>query len=423
MTERFVVIGAGLTGGTAAATLREYGFDGEVTLIGTEAHPPYERPPLSKAYLRGEVAFEDSLVRPEAFWPAHGVQAHLGVTATALDLERRVVALSDGEEVPFDRLLLATGARNRRPSIPGFNLDGVFGLRTLEECDRIRAAAVPGARAVLAGMGFIGCEVAASLRSLGVEVMAIDAGSVPLERVVGPEVGSVLGAVHREHGVVMVSGDRVAAFEGHGRVERVVSGGGRTLECDLVVAGMGVEPVAELALAAGIDVENGVLVDDRCRTSADGVFAAGDVANHDHPVFGRHMRVEHWDNAIRHGRAAALSMLGRDTPYQDIPWFWSDQYDQNLQYAGYCTGWDRLVVRGSLPERAFTAFYLQDGVVQAVVALNRGREARQAMPLIRARAAVDPERLADQGVNLLDLVPRGVALAEADRSSTGGGST
>lgn len=402
-TERIVIVGGGLAGGTAAATLRREGFDGPLTLIGAEPHPPYERPPLSKSFLRGETPFEEALVEPEEFWDQMEVEARLGVVAASVDAGRKVVVLADGEEVPFDKLLVTTGARNRRFPIPGLELEGIHSLRTVDEALRIREEIVPGRRAVIGGMGFIGSEVAASLRQGGVEVTVVDGGSVPLERVLGEQVGGVLGAVHRDHGVRIVANDRVASFDGAGRVETVVTAAGKRLECDFVVLGLGVEPITELLAETGVVIDNGIVVDDLCRTNVEGIFAAGDVANHFHPIYQARVRVEHWQHAIKHGRAAALSMLGKGVSYADVHWFWSDQYDQKLQYAGYHREWDDLVVRGDLDQRTFTAFYLMGGAVQAVVSLNRGEDVRAATPLIEARAVIDPARLADERVELAKL--------------------
>jgi 3-phenylpropionate/trans-cinnamate dioxygenase ferredoxin reductase subunit len=248
-----------------------------------------------------------------------------------------------------------------------------------------------------------------------VEVAAVDGGSVPLQRVLGEQVGGILGEVHRDHGVRMVTQDRVAAFEGAGRVERVVTANGEHLDCDFAVLGLGVEPVVDWLATSGIELDNGVAVDELCRTNLEGVFAAGDVANHLHPVFRRRVRVEHWQNAIKHGRAAALSMLDKGAPYRDVHWFWSDQYDQNLQYAGFHTDWDQLAVRGNLKGREFVAFYLKDGLVQAVVALNRGADVRVATPLIERLVPVDADQLADESRDLGALA----SAASRDRSPAG----
>jgi 3-phenylpropionate/trans-cinnamate dioxygenase ferredoxin reductase subunit len=406
--QRFVIIGASLAGARAAAVLREEGFDGDVQLIGGEGQPPYNRPPLSKGYLRGQERFEDQLVHPVAYYAEHDIQLRLGIRAARIDPARKVVELEGGEHVGYDRLLVATGGRNRALSVPGADLDGIFQLRTVEDCDRIRAAARSGRRAVVIGLGFIGSEVAASLRQLGVEVTAVEGYPVPLARVLGKEVGEVLAAIHRDHGVELVLEDSVAAFEGAGRVERVRTKKGRRFECDLVIAGIGIAPNSELLAAAGAAVDNGVLVDERCRTSLPDVYAAGDVANHLHPIFGR-LRVEHWNNAFQQGRAAARSMLGREEPYDYLHSFWSDQYEHVIEYVGFAASWDALVFRGRPESRKFLGFYLQEGIVRAAVGLNRGgdpedpkaeSELKLVARLIRDRVRVEPSKLADEEVDL-----------------------
>lgn len=400
MTRTFAVVGASLAGGTAAAVLRTEGFDGRVVLVGEEPHPPYERPPLSKEYLRAEVPFERSLVRPRGFWEENGIETRFGVRAVRIDTGARVVSLSDGDRVHYDAVLVATGGRNRRPPIPGLDLEGVHGLRTLDDADRLRAAIAPGRKAVVVGMGFIGCEVAASLRQSGIQVTAIEPLPVPLHRAVGEEVGRVVEAIHRDQGVELLLGEGVAAFEGDGRVEAVRTTGGRVVGCDLAVVGLGIEPATGVVTGTPVEVGDGIVVDVLCRTNIPGVFAAGDVAYHHHPVPGRHLRVEHWQNALKQGQAAALSMLGKGAPYDEVHWFWSDQYGHTLQYAGFHDGWDEIVVRGSLEERSFLAFYLKGGLVVAAAALDRGRELRRSIALVKARAAVEPEKLRDPEVDV-----------------------
>jgi 3-phenylpropionate/trans-cinnamate dioxygenase ferredoxin reductase component len=399
-TEHFIVVGASLTGANAAATLRDEGFEGNLVLIGAEAHYPYERPPLSKAFLRGEVPFEDALVRPPAYYKDTDIKTRFGMTVLSVDAGQRAVTLADGEILRYDRLLIATGARNRRFPIPGLDLPGVYDLRTVGDAERIRSEMAPGRKVVVSGLGFIGSEVAASLRRRGLEVTAIDGLRAPLERVLGLEIGEVIAGIHRDQGVELIFEDRVAAFEGGTRVERVVTSQGRTIECDFAVVGLGVEPNVDLLAGTGVKLDNGVVVDELCRTNVDGVYAAGDVANHYHPVFDRHIRIEHWQNAILHGRAAGLSMLDKGQPYDEIHWFWSDQYDHNLQYAGFHTDWDDLVVRGSFEDRNFTAFYMKDGRVLAVVALNRGPDVHRSIPIIKAAGHVDPARLREEETDL-----------------------
>jgi 3-phenylpropionate/trans-cinnamate dioxygenase ferredoxin reductase subunit len=398
--DRFVIAGASLAGATAAATLRDEGFDGSVVLIGSEAHYPYERPPLSKAFLRGEVPFEDSLVRPPAYYKDADIKIHFATTVVSVDAREKALQLSDGEIIRYDRLLITTGARNRSFPIPGIDMAGVYDLRTIGQAEAIRAEMAPGRKVVVSGLGFIGSEVAASLRRRGLEVTAIDGNRAPLERVLGADVGGVMAGIHRDQGVELIFEDRVASFEGNRRVERVVTTNGKTIECDFAVVGLGVEPNVDLLTGTDVQLDNGVVVDELCRTNVEGIYAAGDVANHYHPVFARRIRIEHWQNAIMHGRAAALSMLDKGKPYDEIHWFWSDQYDHNLQYAGYHTEWDDLVVRGSLAERNFVAFYLKDGRIQAAVGLNRGTDVHRAMPLIKARGTVDPVRLREEETDL-----------------------
>jgi 3-phenylpropionate/trans-cinnamate dioxygenase ferredoxin reductase component len=409
-----VIVGASLAGGTAAVTLRDEGFDGDIVLIGAESELPYNRPPLSKGYLRGQDRFSDQLVKPAAYYTEQRIELRLGVRATAIDPTQKLVELEGGERVAYNRLLVTTGGRNRTFSAPGATLPGVFQLRTVQDCDRVRAAVAPGRRAVVIGFSFIGSEVSASLRQMGVEVVAIESSRVPLARVLGDEVGKVLAEIHGEKGVELVSEDSVEALEGSDRVARVRTKKGRAFDCDLVVAGIGIVPNVELLAAAGAQVDNGVLVDERCRTSLPDVFAAGDVANHLHPVFGR-LRVEHWNNGYQQGRAAARSMLGRGEPYDYVHTFWSDQYEHVIEYVGFAASWDRMVFRGRPESRKFLGFYLKDGIVRAAMGLDRGgdpedpkgdSELKAAVEMVRRRAKIDPARLADESSELRALAAR-----------------
>ena len=400
MTRRIVIVGASLTGASAAIALRHQGFDGSITLIGAETHHPYERPPLSKEYLRGETPIDKAFVKKPEWYTENNVEFRLGTRAESLDVEDRAVVLAGGERVPYDDVLIATGVRNRTLKTPGAELGGILQLRTIEESDAIRAAAAGSRTALVIGMGFIGAEVAASLRGLGLDVTAIEPLPTPLARVLGPEVGAALAALHGDNGVNLILEDIVESFEGSDRVETVVTKSGRKIECDMVVAGIGVEPNVEIVAGTPIATENGILVDELCRTNVEGVWAAGDIANHMHPLYGRHMRVEHWQNAMRHGTHAAKSMLGATEPYAEVHWFWSDQYDANIQYAGHHMAWDELVVRGSIPDRSFLAFYVKDGLVDAAVAMNRGKELRKAMAVVKTRKPFDAKQLADEDVDL-----------------------
>jgi 3-phenylpropionate/trans-cinnamate dioxygenase ferredoxin reductase component len=402
--ETVVVVGASLAGGTAAATLRDDGFDGRIVLIGDEPDLPYQRPPLSKTYLRGESSREELLVRPDQWWGAHDVETRLGQPARALDPHRRSVTLADGEPIAFDRCLIATGVRNRALAVPGADLEGVVHLRTVAESERIRAAAANAGHAVVVGMGFIGAEVAASLRSLGVGVTVVEMFQTALFKVLGPRLGEVLASIHRDHGVTLRFNDGVERFEGGDRVERVITASGDTIACDLVVIGVGTTPTTAAFDGLPVAPDGGIAVDARLETAVPGVFAAGDVASHAHPVLGR-VRVEHFDNAIKMGAHAARAVLGSTDPFDDPHWFWSDQYDQHLQMGGVSVT-DDMVVRGSLEDRSFCAFFLDEhGVLRASVSLNRPRDCRRSLPLIRAGVAPDRRALADPDVDLRTLRP------------------
>jgi 3-phenylpropionate/trans-cinnamate dioxygenase ferredoxin reductase subunit len=401
--QTLVVVGANLAGGAAVSTLREEGFEGRVVLIGDEPDVPYERPPLSKEYLRGEKEFDAAFLRPPDWYAEADVDLRLGQRATRLDTGRRVVELHDGASVPYDRLLIATGGKNRHLAVPGHHLDGIFDLRTRADADRIRAESRPGRQAVVVGAGLIGMEVAASLRQMGVEVEVVEIFAAPLIRVLGREVGAAYEGIHRDHGVRFRLGDDVRAFKGRTRVEEVVTVGGARIGCDFVVVGIGIRPDTEIVAGTPISVENGIAVDEYCRTNVDGVFAAGDVANHHHPLFGRRIRVEHWDNALKQGAAAARNMMGRPQVFADPHWFWSDQYEFNLQYVGFASEWDQFVLRGSLEARDFLGFYLSGGIVQAVVGVNRGKDVRRSASIIRERRRVDPRALRDEDVDVRKL--------------------
>jgi 3-phenylpropionate/trans-cinnamate dioxygenase ferredoxin reductase component len=400
-----VVVGASLAGATAAGVLRDEGYEGRLSLIGAEEEAPYERPPLSKEFLRGEHAFEDALVRPASWYAEHDVDARFGTRAVQIDVHPREVVLAGGERLPFDRLLVATGGRNRRLEVPGAGLPGVFDLRYHRDAVQIRDAATAGARVVCVGMGFIGAEVAASLRTIGCDVTVVEIFETTLYRILGPEIGRVLEGIHRDHGVRMHFSDSVERFEGDGRLERVVTDSGTEIDADVAVVGVGTEPAVELMAGTGLDQGGGIPVGPGLETVVPGVFAVGDVARHDHPVFGP-IRVEHYDNAIKMGEHAAHAMLGSSEVFDDPHWFWSDQYDSKVEMAGYAPTWDQMIVRGSLEERSFCAFLLDDGgVIRSTVSLAWKRDVRRSFGLIKAQAAPDPKALADPDVDLRTLVP------------------
>jgi 3-phenylpropionate/trans-cinnamate dioxygenase ferredoxin reductase component len=403
MADTHVIVGAALAGAKAAETLRTEGFDGRVVLLGAEPGLPYERPPLSKDYLRGESERESAYVHPEEYYAEHDIELRRSAHVTTLDLPAREVVLENGERIGFSKLLLATGAEPRRLSLPGTELDGVHYLRDLRDCDALRAALDRGGHAVVIGAGWIGAEVGASARQKGLDVTLVEMLSVPLERVLGRELGEIYAAIHRDHGVELLTEAGVEAIEGAGRAERVRLRGGRSIDCDLVVIGVGVVPRTALAAAAGLDIDDGILCDEHLRTSADGVFAAGDVANAWHPLLQRRLRVEHWHNALEQGPAAARSMLGSGEPYDRVPYFFSDQYEVGMEYAGHATEWDEVVFRGDVEAREFIAFWLRGGRLLAGMNVGVWDVTDDIQAIIRSGAQVDPARLRDPDVSLASL--------------------
>ena len=409
-----VIVGGGVAGGNAAATLREEGYAGPVVLVSQEPGVPFGRPPLSKTYLRSEEDLGGWYVRPAGWYETHDVDRLSGSRVDAIDAAAHAVVLDSGQALRYDKLLIATGGRNRRLGIPGAGLPGIHYLRTVADCETIKREAAPNRHAVVVGMGFIGCEVAASLTQLGVRVTAIFPGEAPLENVLGGQIGTLIGAIHRANGVELRAGDQVAAFEGAERVESVVTAAGHRVACDFAVAGIGIDPDLPAVTGSSIALENGILTDESCRTSVDDVYAAGDVANHRHPLFGR-VRVEHFNNAEKMGAAAARSMLGSDAPYDYLHSFWSDQYEHKIEYVGHVTKWDEFVVRGSLEEGKLIGFYLVDGVVRAAVGLDRGGdpeldldgEMAASARLVAVRARPARGMLADEHAELWSLAGTG----------------
>lgn len=363
-------MGGGLTGGNAAKTLRKHGYAGELMILGDEPALPFGRPPLTKGYLVGKEELSSWIVASPDWYRRHRIEL-VPARVSGVDPGRKEVRLESGDAIRYGRLLIATGGRNRRLGVPGSSLEGVHQLRTIAECDAIKREARRGTRAVVVGSGFIGSEVSASLRQRGVEVTSVMRGEAPLDAVLGAEVGAVFAAIHREHGVDLLAQDEVVRFDGSLRVERVVTKKGRRIPCDFVVVAVGIEPNVESLRGSGIAIRNGILVDSSCRTNVSGIFAAGDVANHLHPTFGR-VRVEHYNNAEKQGAAAAASILGSRAAYSYMHSFWSDQFDDKLEYIGHVRQWDRFVVRGSLEDRRFVGFYLQGGKLRAAVGLNSG---------------------------------------------------
>jgi 3-phenylpropionate/trans-cinnamate dioxygenase ferredoxin reductase component len=390
-----VIVGAGLAGAKAAEALREHGFDGRIVLVGSEPEFPYERPPLSKSYLRGESPREKAYALPDDYYAEHDIDLRMSTTVERIDVAAKEAVLTSGDRIGYDRVLIATGAEPRRLSIPGSELDGVHYLRDFADSDAIAARLERGGHVVVIGAGWIGSEVAASARQKGLAVTIVERADVPLEAVLGPEVGELYAQVHREQGVELLTGASLEAFEGDGHVERVKLDHGRTVDTDFVVVGIGVVPRTGLAEAAGIAVDNGIAVDEHLETSASGIFAAGDVANAFHPFYRHHLRVEHWANALNQPAVAARSMLGEEASYDRLPYFFSDQYDVGMEYTGYATSWDQVVFRGDTDAREFIAFWLEDGRVVAGMNVNVWDVTDPIQELIRSRRPVDVDRLRD----------------------------
>jgi 3-phenylpropionate/trans-cinnamate dioxygenase ferredoxin reductase component len=402
----YVIIGASLAGAKAAETLRAEGFGGAIVLLGSEREPPYERPALSKGYLLGSDDRSSVFVHEAGWYPGHGVDLRLGVTAVAVDATTRRVLLEGGETVSYDRLLLATGAAPRRLSVSGSGLDGVLYLRSLEDSERLAKTLRGGGRVVIAGAGWIGLEVAAAARQAGCEVTVVEPEPTALHRHVGPEVGEVFTALHTEHGVAFRFGESVSELRGSGgQVAEVVTSAGAALPADAVVAAIGVSPNVALAMDAGLEVGNGVVVDAALRTSDPDIYAAGDVANAYNPLFGRRIRVEHWANALSGGPAAARSMLGQEVSYDYVPYFFSDQYDLGMETAGLPEpgSYDQVVYRGNRGAREFIAFWLHRGVVVAGMNVNVWDVTDDIQALIRTKRHVDLARLTDPAIPLAEL--------------------
>ncbi len=400
----FVIVGAGLAGARAAEALRTEGFDGRIVLLGDEPAPPYERPPLTKDFLRGETDRAAIAVKPDAFYADNAIDLRLGRPATAIDPAAREVVIGDAERIGFDRLLLATGSRSRPLPVPGGDLPGVHLLRQVDDAEALRAALGPGRRLVVIGGGWIGTEVAASARQLAAEVTVLMTGGLPLEKPLGTAAATVYRDLHVEHGVTFVTVPGIASVDGTGRAEAVVGTDGRRFGCDAVVAAVGASPRTELASDAGLAIEGGgVSVSELLETSAPGIFAAGDIAAVRYPVLDARVRLEHWAAAKFQGPAAARAMLGKGTPYDRLPYFYSDQYDVSMEYRGFTTAWDRVVVRGDLGARSFLMFYVAGDRVAAAMNVNVSGAAKQLDAIIRSGLPADDARLADPDVPLAEL--------------------
>ncbi|MFE7543780.1 NAD(P)/FAD-dependent oxidoreductase [Streptomyces platensis] len=404
----FLIAGAGLAGAKAAETLRKEGFDGPLVLVGDEHERPYERPPLSKGYLLGTAERESAYVHPPEWYAEHEVDLRLGQSVTALDPAGHEVTLADGSRLGYAKLLLATGSTPRPLPVPGADLDGVHSLRRLPDSDRLKELFRSASRIVVIGAGWIGLETTAAARTAGVEVTVLESAALPLLRVLGPEAARVFAKLHTDHGVELRCGVQVAEITGTGgAVDGVRLADGSRIGADAVIVGVGITPNTSQAAAAGLKVDNGVVVDERLCSSHPDVFAAGDVANAYHPVLGRHLRVEHWANALHQPQTAARAMLGQDVRYDRLPYFFTDQYDLGMEYTGYAEpeGYDRVVFRGDVDAREFIAFWCSEGRVLAGMNVNVWDVTDPIKALVLGGQAVDPGRLADPAVPLEALVP------------------
>lgn len=400
MSETIVIVGGGHAGGQAVDSLRRGGFAGRLVLVSEEPYLPYHRPPLSKAYLAGQLVQDRLFLRHRPFYDQHDIELRLGVRVTAIDRERRRLRLSNDEELNYDQLMLGLGARVRTLSCPGASLPGVLYLRTIDDVNRIRERFAGGQRLVVVGAGYIGLEVAATARQQGLEVTVVEMADRCMNRVVAPVVAEFFAARHAREGVHILCNTTVEGFQGRAHVEGVLCSGKRVVPADFVVVGVGILPETTLAASAGLACDNGIIVDEQCRTSDSLVFAAGDCTNHPSVHYGRRVRLESVDNALEQAKTAAKVMLGGDARHQSVPWFWSDQYDVKLQIAGLSEGHDSVVIRGEPAAGQFSAWYLRDGELLATDAINRPGEFMLARRWIAERRRPDPQRLADPSIEL-----------------------
>ena len=407
MFEQIVIVGAGQAAIQAVDTLRRKGFTGKLAVVGDEPWLPYQRPPLSKKYLAGALERDRLMIRPAQFYADHSVQTHLGRRVEEILRREQRLRLDDGSTLAYDGLLLATGSRPRQLVAPGADLAGVHFLRTIGDVERIRADFGPGRRLVIVGGGYIGLEVAATARELGLDVTVLEMAERVMNRVTCSEISAFYEREHARHGVRIICNARVRALAGDSqsrRIRAVLTEDGAEHPADVVIVGVGVLPVDELAVAAGIECANGISVDEHCRTSDPMIYAAGDCTHHPNLHYGRRLRLESVDNAFEQATTAALNLLGTATAHDKVPWFWSDQYDLKMIIVGLCHGYDTVVTRGSPSSRSFSACYLRDGELIAIDSVNSPKDQMAARKLIAARGRPNLDKLADAGIPLRDAV-------------------
>lgn len=403
MTETYVILGAGHAAGQLAQSLRGNGFEGRIVMIGEEPYVPYQRPPLSKKFLSGDLPVERVYFKPPEFYNKAEVELLLNCRVDRIDRENRQLHLGDGQTVNYDKLAIATGSRVRELPVPGAELPGVFYLRTIDDVDSIRNYLKPGGKLVIVGGGYIGLEVAAVMVSRGLDVTVIEMAPVVMARVVDRQVSEFFADVHRKAGVKIENGLAVEGFEGDGKVERVLCPGGKSFDADAVIIGVGIVPNVELAEEAGLACDNGIIVDEYARTADPVIFAAGDCTNHPNKLLDRRLRLESVHNALEQAKTAAAAMCGKLVEYNQIPWFWSDQYDLKLQIVGLTGDHDQVVIRGDMAARAFAAFYIKGDRIIAVDAINSPREFMASKALVANKTPVDLDRLADPEASIMEV--------------------
>lgn len=405
MSDHVVIVGAGHAAGQAAASLRQEGYEGAITMIGNEPYIPYQRPPLSKKFLAGEIGIDRVYFKPPEFYEKENVTVKLGTRVTEIDRKTKTVHTDQGETLTYSKLLLTTGSRVRELNLPGFDLDGVFYLRNVGDVEGIQSYFNKGGKCVIVGGGYIGLEVAAVAAKHGIDVTVLEMAPMVMARVVDPIVSRFYERVHKEEGVKILTGAAVSGFEGkNGQLTKVTCADGTAHEADFVVVGVGILPNVELAVEANLEVENGIAVDECCRTSDPDIYAAGDCTNHPNPLLGERLRLESVHNALEQAKTAAAAICGKEKPYAQIPWFWSDQYDLKLQIVGLSAGYDQAVVRGNPEEgRSFAVFYLKEGRLIAVDAINRAPEFMMSKQLIAKGVSIPAEKLKDESINMKEM--------------------
>lgn len=402
MTTTVVIAGAGHAAGQAVATFKQNKFDGNIVLVGEEAFLPYQRPPLSKKFLAGELPAARLAFRPASFYDDPQIEVRLSTRISCINRGGRCLQTTDGSKISYDKLIIAFGARARRLSLDRADLAGVHYLRSIEDVDGIRAEIAAKSRLVIVGAGYVGLEVAAVCRQLGVDVTVLEIADRVLNRVVSPQVSAFYQQEHAAHGVKLMLSTGLAGLRGKNRVESVETDDGQSIPADFVVVGIGAIPNTELAASAGLDVDDGIVVDDQCRTNDPDVYAIGDCTSHPNSIYDRRMRLESVHNALEQAKTAASNICGRETHYSQVPWFWSDQYDLKLQIAGLSQGFDQVVLRGNPAARSFACLYLENGRLIAVDAINSPGDFIHSKALIANHARINPQRLADTGIALRD---------------------